>query len=73
MDPEDSSALHFLNSHIQPLSRPQISHLRLDLFQLSKWWYLLSYKSLAKRNSNIILEKTNFWYWHFQTFIIFYW
>ena len=34
MDPEDSSALHFLNSHIRPLSRPQISHLRLDLFQL---------------------------------------
>ena len=34
MDPEDSSALHFLNSRIRPLSRPQISHLRLDLFQL---------------------------------------
>ena len=34
MDPEDSSALQFFNSHIRPLSRPQISQLRLDLFQL---------------------------------------
>jgi len=59
MDPEESSALHFLNSHIRPLSRPQISHLRLDVLQLLNGDIFYTLKICPREIQALFLEKTN--------------